>query len=317
VGVAGVVFGVAVGLVLGRETAGSGSTNVEPLKAQPSKERKVREEPAAPAVPPHEYRLHLGRHLPKGDAADGFAPLALPGRRAAQLSEEEGLLRFGVEPKPGDYALTAIVHVEGSKQVTLLPRLDGQALSSSKLEPGWGMYSSPVPPALLGKPRHELALKLDGAGDGSVVAVDSVAVVPVTSEALLVPNAAGEGNWIEGFSKPSGNTRWSDGPRSVVGVVLAPRAGDYQLVVRGSALWRIAPLTVSAKVNGTDVGTAVFAKKETESAWNVPAKAMRAGLNRIEMTFPSTHRPSDLDSKSKDKRALALRFSGVSLRPAQ
>ncbi len=317
VGVAGVVFGVAIGMVLGRETAGSGSTSVEPLQGRPAKARKVREEPPEPAVPSHEFRRHLGRHLPKGDAVEGFTPLGLPGRRAAQLTGNEGVLRFGVDPKPGDYALTAIVHLEGSKAGTLQPALDGQMLASSKLEQGWGMYSSPVPPALLSKPQHELALKVDGAGEGAIVAVDSVAIVPVTSEVNLVPNSAGEGNWIEGFSKPSGNTRWSDGPRSVVGVVLAPRAGEYQLVVQGSALWRIAPLTVSAKVNDTDVGTAVFAKKVTESTWKVPAKALRTGLNRIELVFSSTVRPSEVDPASKDKRALALLFSSVSLRPAQ
>jgi hypothetical protein len=317
VGMAGLVVGLVIGVALGRGLVSSeGKTAVEPLQVRPPPQAVV-QKPEVPAAPPYEYRRHLGRQRLKGKEAEGFAPLDVAGRQAVQITGKEATLRFGIDPKPGDYALTTIVHLEGAKGGTLRTHLDGQPLGTATLEDGWDIYYGAIPAALLGKRNHELSLSVEGIAKNGMVAVDSVAVVPLASEATVIPGRPGEGSWVDGFSKPQGGSIWSDGAQSVMGMVLAPASVDYRLTVKGKAMPNIAPLTVSAKINGTDVGSAVVVRKLAEATWSVPAKALRAGLNRIEFSYASTGRPSDFNPESKDNRALAVRFSTVSLRPSR
>jgi hypothetical protein len=122
---------------------------------------------------------------------------------------------------------------------------------------------------------------------------------------------------LEGFSKPGGESAWSDGARSVLAIPLSPEPTDYRLTVRAGALSRLAPLTVTAKVNGTELGKAVFAKKVTENSWVVPVKSMKPGPNRVEFSYPETARPTEYNPNSQDKRLLALRFYSVALQPGR
>ena len=307
--------GLCVGVVLGRETAPSAALAVGEVR--PSKDESAAPPPreAVPEAPREDYRRHLGRRLPKGDGAKGFAPLALPSRKAAQLTNKEATLRFQIGAAQKDYALTTIVFLEGSKVGTLQAHLDGTALTTVALKEGWGIYSSPVPRPLLDGEKHDLTLRVDGISDTAVVGVDSVAIAPVGPSASFNFGDQGVGTLVDGFSKPSGDSAWSDGDSSTVGFVLAPEPKEYRLAIRGSALSRLAPLTVTAKVNGKDLGTAQFEKRTEERTWSVPANTLVPGLNRIEFSYPATARPSEYNPKSNDKRALALRFYDLSLQP--
>jgi hypothetical protein len=188
-GVLCAVAGLGLGIVVGRATVPVEAASIQKegkvvqakdaLAAKPENDEK----PALAEVPAQEYRRHLGRRLPKGNGAKGFAPLALPSRKAAQIVDKEASLRFEVDAVPGEYALSTIVYLEGSKSGTLQAHLDGQALTTVALVEGWGIYSSPVPRPLLDKQEHELTLRVDGVGEKAVVGVDSIAVVPVTAEA--------------------------------------------------------------------------------------------------------------------------------------
>ena len=79
----------------------------------------------------------------------------------------------------------------------------------------------------------------------------------------------------------------------------------------------LAPLQVTVKVNGTDVGSKEFEPKAREARWSIPAGVLRAGLNQIELSYAKTARPVDYNPKSKDKRELALRYGKVALLPQQ
>jgi hypothetical protein len=324
IAVLGVLAGLGVGVVLGRETAPNESAVSQSAKPARGKSRgapedgdsKGRESPDED-IPTQEYRRHLGRHLPRDDRAQGFAPIGVNSRRVAQIKNKDASLRFAIDPAPGDYVLSTIVYLGESKAGTLRLQLDGQALNALALSEGWNMYASPLPRALLDKPNHELTFTVDGVSETAVVGVDSVAVIPSSDEANFSLGAQGVGNLIDGFSKPSGESAWSDGPTSTLGVVLAPAEVDYRLTVRAGALSRLAPMTVSARVNGKDVGTAAFSKKTAASTWSIPAKTLVQGVNRIEFLYPATAKPVDYNPKSRDKRALALRVYGVSLQPAK
>jgi hypothetical protein len=149
------------------------------------------------------------------------------------------------------------------------------------------------------------------------VNVDSVALLPVADriEVPIGPKAAG--HLIDGFSKLEGRTVWSLGPRSKVGAVLAPKAVGYQLRVRGHALPAIAPLGVTAKVNGTALGAAAYTPKVGETTWDVPAQVLRAGVNEVEFSYPKTEQPAAYNPKSTDTRELAIRFYEIALTPVR
>jgi hypothetical protein len=338
---ASALVGLGIGVVVGRESIqgdvaasqrdkitadGSQGDRITTAEGRLAAARGEDAERETVDVPVQEYRRQLGRRLPK--ASQGFDQLSLPGRRVAQIVGKEATLPFEFEPVPGSpYALTAVFYVESGKKVELMPELDGRPLSRATLGEGWTAYHSPVPKELLAERKHALTLKVDpsaasakaekGAAQSVVVGVDSVAVAPVGKDISFDLGPRAIGSLIEGFSKPSKDSAWSEGGRSVIGVVLAPDPADYTLTVRAGALPRLAPLTVTAKINDSELGTAVFAKKATESSWSVPAKAMKPGLNRIEFSYPQTASPSEYNPTSKDKRRLALRFYRVALEPVR
>jgi hypothetical protein len=150
----------------------------------------------------------------------------------------------------------------------------------------------------------------------AIVSLDSMAVVPIDKQVSFSMGSEAVGRLINGFSNSEGQSVWSHGLRSSVGVVMAPSPVSYRLTVRGRALAALAPLSVQGKVAGVDVGIAVFSAKMGESAWTIPANVVRAGLNELEFSYPNTARPAELDPKSRDRRPLALKFSRISLAPA-
>jgi hypothetical protein len=316
---AGALLGLGLGIVLGRATVSVPNESAARLADRPAEAAPLTLAPKAREPEPepektNEYRVQLGRDTPRGKSGRGFERERWGTRQVARLAEKEAVLEFDIEKTSSNYMLTAIIGLEGGKRATLDAKWDGQALGSWGLEPGWGMYGSPVPSALLEKEHHELALS-HALPDGVKVSADSVAVYPVSDVAQFGMGPEAVGHLIDGFANIAGRRVWSYGPRSTIGVALDPAQKPYRLIVRGSALAALAPLTVSSKVNGTDVGAATFTAKVTEATWAVPAKALRSGINRIELTYSKTARPTDLDPTSKDNRPLAVRFANVELIP--
>jgi hypothetical protein len=328
----GVIVGLGLGIIVGRATVSPGSEHESALELRSAakgdhskghatkdddesqddegKPQKPQREPET--LPEDEFRLQVGRRLPEGKRGSGFEHHRIAGRATASLTPAN-VLQFDVEPSEAKYVVLAVLGLEGEKGA-VDPKLDGRSLGAWTLTQGWSVYSAPVPKDLLGKNGHELKLAPDAVG-GAVVSVDAVAVVPVRSEVDFAMGEESVGHLVEGFANRSGRSVWSLGPRSVVGVALAPAAGSYRLTVRGTALPTLSPLSVACKVNGKDVGSAEFERKGSSSSWAVPANALRAGANRIEFTYAKTAVPSELDPKSADQRELALRFSELSLVP--
>jgi hypothetical protein len=316
VGPVGALLGFCIGVVIGRESI---PTEPASRKAKAVESKRAAATPASEAAeateeeaPGQEYRRQLGARLPKD--ARGFEPTSAPGRRVAKVADKEAKLPFELEPLDEEYALTAIVYADPDNRAELQVQLDGQPLAPAKLTDGWNVYYSALPRGPLAQPRHELSFRVDR-GEPARIGFESLAIAPIESEMRFSFGPKAIGMLLEGFSKPGGESSWSDGPRSVLAIPLAPEPVDYRLTVRAGALSRLAPLTVTAKVNGTDLGTAVFAKKVTENSWAVPAKTIKAGPNRVEFSYPETARPTEYNPNSQDTRLLALRFYNVALQP--
>lgn len=321
VGLGAAIGGLILGVIIGRTSVGGQPSDPPPSAAADERLTANRPEQVAEDVVPEGplpwYRIYFGRPLPK--SARGFERIRGGARPASRLLGKEANVELELEPKPGAYVVTIVASLESAKKGTLNLLLDGQPLGLMELSSAWQIHAVTLPAGLLTSGRkHTLALRVEGAGQAPIVNVDSLAVAPVGSEASLemgAPSAVGA--LVDGFGRPSATHVWNQGERSILGVVLEPVAGDYRLSVRGSTLPQLDPLTVTAKVNGTSVGAAVFGRHSTEASWSVPVSALRSGLNRIELNYPKTIKPSDLKPGSKDDRPLAVRFKYVGLKPAR
>jgi hypothetical protein len=315
----GAAVGLLAGVLIGRATVhrpdAAEVASLSPQKAARTSGTTTPEpstDDDAPLEPTLAYRVHLGRRLPK--SAKGFESIKVGERPVAALAGKESSLRFDLDPSNDEYMLSLITFVDGAKSVTVHPHLDDRALTDITFEPGWGIYASAVPKDGLTGSSHELTLGLDTVPEKAVIAIDSVTVAPLEAEVSFGLGAEAVGTLVDGFSKPSEASVWSEGPRSVLGIVLAPTAAkQYRLDIRANALSRIAPLEVTARVNGTSVGTASFQKRGTDATWLVPAKALHPGVNRVELNYPKTAIPAEYNPDSKDKRSLAVKFYRIAL----
>jgi hypothetical protein len=316
---AAAAIGLIAGIFIGRASVDRGAAEGEvPKVAQVQEELSIRAPKVAerviPPEPPSSYRLSFGRSLPK--ALDGFERNR-DGRPSARLTGKVATIPVEFDVKPGAYAITSVLSLEGSKKGALQLQLDGHTLGAFALAEGWQIYTIPVPTELLTKGPHELTLHPGGASERAVVDIDGIAVVPVGGEVSLDMGTDSAGSLIDGFGRPAPTHVWNDGELSTLGVMLTPVSGrDYQLTVRASTLPQLDPLDVTSKVNGTSVGTAIVGKHANDVTWSVPASALRAGLNRVEFSYPATLKPSELKPTSKDDRPLAVRFNKLTLRPA-
>jgi hypothetical protein len=328
----GAVVGLGLGIIVGRASVAPTSEKNESALAlrtaakgedskgeaagsdegqeDDGKPQKPKREPET--LPDDQFRLQVGRRIPEGKRGSGFEHHRMAGRATASLTADN-VLQFELDPSNDEYVVLAVLGLEGSKG-EVDPKLDGRSLGAWTLAPGWGVYSASVPKDLLGKNGHELKLTPAVAGE-AVVSLDAVALVPLGDEVDFAMGEESVGHLVEGFANRSGRSVWSVGPRSVVGVALAPAAGPYRLTVRGTALPTLSPLSVSCKVNGKNIGSGEFERRSTSSSWTVPPDVLHPGANRIEFTYAKTAVPSKLDPKSEDNRELALRFSELSLVP--
>jgi hypothetical protein len=317
----GALFGLGLGIVLGRATVEGRSESALASAEAPlavssravSSRAEVPEQDEAEVSPADEYHVQLGRQLPEGKRGHGFERYRIEDRPVARLAGDESVVRFAVDANPGAYVLLAVVGLEGEKGA-LEAKLDGKPLAQWSLDSAWGAYSAQVPRDALSAREHVLSFQPKAAG-GTVIGIDSIAVVPIGKHAAFGMGVEAIGRLVDGFSNREGKTVWSNGSQSSLGMALEPATGPYQLSVRAAALPAIAPLSVRCKVNGTDVGTADFTAKQAESHWSLPAGLLRAGVNRIDFLYPKTAKPADFDPKSGDKRQLALRFTRVELSP--
>jgi hypothetical protein len=326
--VVGAAVGLSIGIFVGRATVTPPSKDEArasgPAVASPDKDLKEakaektggRVPPEPPAMPPETYVANLGRYLPSIQGSEGFKAELSENRPAARLRGTDARLRFSfeaVENKP--YALAAIVQLEGANEARLEPSMDGHALGTWTLAKGWALYSSPASKELLAKTEHDLALEASGITDEEAVRVDSMSLVPVGADMIFNIGSESQGHLVDGFSNPGDRSVWSEGPRSVIGGVLAPKPKAYRLDVRSSAYHPLAPLSVVLRVNGKEVGTASVSKKVQDASWRIPPKVLREGVNELVFDYSQTGQPSQFDPGSKDERALAMRYYAVRLVP--
>lgn len=298
------------------------TSKLQPLPGAEAKAKKAKNKskkppaPKWPAAVPGTLIVDPQRPL-EGATVAGWQPATENGRTLARLTEPKATVQFDLAPVPGDYVLTGVARVTGAKNAKLTPTLNGKALPAWTVTDQWAMYTSKVPKDLLAASKDELALAAGTTKEPVTIELDSVALLPVSDRATIEMGAPLGGHLIDGFYRvESGKVRWSRGKKSVLGVVLAPGKGPYNLEIQGSGFPPISPVSAAVTINGKDVGSATFAKKFGSASWSVPPGVLTSGLNRIELTYDKSGQPKDF-GKSKDDRDIAVRIQRVIISPKE
>lgn len=290
------------------------ATVTEPAGKAPAK--NVSKAAAGAPQLPATYRLDLGSAPPAGTVAVGWTPARDDGgRRVLNLADSEASLRFGLTRAAGDYMLTGVARVDDTDKTALRPSLGGKPLAVWTLSSDWQMFASPVPPDALKDSSSEIGFASDA--DDEAIAIGALALVPLADRVSVQIGAETMGLLIDGFHDiEKGGLRWSKGKTSTWGAVMKPGPGPHRLLIRGSAFRPIAPVIVEASVNGQKVGAGSFEAEFGDVTWDIPAGTLSSGLNRVELSYGKTGKPSD-QGKSKDTREIAVRFERLEIVPAR
>jgi FkbM family methyltransferase len=127
---------------------------------------------------------------------------------------------------------------------------------------------------------------------------------------------------LSGFSWDESDSKttfvWSEAATSTMAISLpAPSAAPYVLGLRVRAFHAIAPATAEVKLNEVNLGTINVGPEWSGLELNVPAKAVKAGVNELQFLFKKTGQPSALLSGNTDQRNLALSFDLIWLAPKE
>jgi hypothetical protein len=283
----------------------------------PAKPRAPRpaEPPKAIVLPAGVFRAELGRRLPEDVTVRGWESYKEEGREVARLSLPEGAVQFALEPAQGNnYVLTGVARVDGADAAALKVSINGTPLPAWALNGEWRMFSTPVASKLLGAGKDALTFTSNGLPASADVRVDGLTLAPIRDRVAADVGTEAAGLLIDGFYKLEKRTRWSRGKVSTWGAVLQPGSGQYLLKVSAASFKALAPLEVNAYVNGKDLGAATFDEGEHDVSWKIPAGTLTNGLNRVELRYSRTGKPSDF-GQSKDKREIALRIARLEVAP--
>lgn len=253
--------------------------------------------------------------LTKGWGSDEI----IGGRSAARLRQPNAELSVRLRPLPTDYVLGVIAMSETDDKSARI------GVEVNAVKPGLLAPSDHYGPSFVRISRSavqsgENLIKLAVAPNAHF-ALDMLTLRPIEAGVFVdLGTAEGRQSLAAGFSGDEafehGTGVWSDAPASRVVVWLAPLPGPYRLSMRASAFGALAPLAVSAQLNGKSLGSfSVGAPFDTYDL-PIPAGQLRDGQNVLEFAYGATRQPRQNDPASRDARDLALRYDWLEVVPA-
>jgi len=276
--------------------------------------------PSVPAAPPGliEVAVDLGRADSRITLLGRWTTVQRGPRRAGGIVGTSSL-SLALNPLEQAYGL-AIVAAADDGQREVHVRLNAEDVGHWVVTTAWQMHALVLPPRTLKAGVNTIEFVVPPApGDNLALAIDSLHVVPLEASAhadAALPRPTGA--LIDGYYAPEGGgeraTSWSAGTRTVVGLLLKPSNAPYQVELTGAAFGPLQPLSVHAEVNGQSAGSAKVAAS-AKHTFDVPAGALAEGSNLIELVYEKTIKPSEVDSKSRDTRDIAIRIERVAVRP--
>jgi hypothetical protein len=268
-------------------------------------------------IDPHSARgeLDIGTATARAALTKGWSgDDVIGGRSAARLRPPAGELAVRLRPVGTDYVLGVVAMSESNMKSS------GISVEINGARPGSLVPAQHYSPSFVRIPRDALqaganAIRLGV--DGGHFAIDYLSLRPLDSNVFLdIGSHEARQNLVAGFSGDEDTTTWSDAPSSRIAAWLAPLPTAYRLVVRAAALGAIAPLTVTAQVNGKPLGSFTAAVNFGTHALPIAQNLLRNGENFVDFTYAETRQPSKVNPSSLDVRHLALRYDWLEIAPA-
>jgi hypothetical protein len=330
--VVGVVCGL-VGAVIGYAAGTAGTTaradapvpaalTVErsaPTASAAAKSAKEPRRPAAATSGVAEIGVDMGSPDRRLELTGPWSDVQLGARSAARLGFTASLTTH-LAPTGDPYGLAVVARVdEGVLDIGV--RVNQRDVGRWRVSKDWDMHAVVLDSNALRSGANTVEFVLpSGPGEKAVaMVIDTLHLGPLQMRAHAdLSGAHPNGSLIDGYYGREGQGEealtWSAGKQTRVGLLLKPLNAEYEVELRGAAFGPLQPLGVEAKVNGTSIGK-VKVDKDAAYDFRVPAGTLSAGFNEVTFVYEKTLKPSEMDSKSKDQRELALRISRVTLKP--
>jgi hypothetical protein len=235
-------------------------------------------------------------------------------------------IQFPLEPLEGPYSLSFSAQpYHRALPQTVDIRVNGHGLGKLRMGSGWVGYQALVPPKVLRTGVNTISFGFSNArhAEGAdqrelAVLFDRIRLTPVDSSISVdVGTSEGRTFLTSGFS---GDERigdrtaaWSVGLKSRVTFSTDDRAQQQMLRFVAVAFRDLAPLPVSVVVNGAPAGVISVPARWSLISLPLPASALKDGINTIDLEYPRTVRPRDVDPSSQDDRELALMIDRIAI----
>jgi hypothetical protein len=241
----------------------------------------------------------------------------VPGRPAVRLGETSHA-RFRLRPAPADYALGLVGQADpgsGSMQVQIFVNGVGVGFARLPIAGGSGTVSISRERVLPGDNQIEL-IRPKGRG----ATLERLLLEPLSEATLIdVGGPRGRAYLAGGFSvdETLGSTTctWSDGPLSQFSLFVRPTGASYRLTLRAHAFQEVAPVVVTARINGRPVGSLEVAADFGVHQLVLPPEALRSGANELELSYSRTGRATSTMVGSNDARQPSVRYDWLELAP--
>jgi hypothetical protein len=228
---------------------------------------------------------------------------------------------MALTPVEQTYALAMVACAEADERDVIV-RVNAEDVGHWLVTTAWKMHTLVVRPRTLkpGVNSVEFVLAPTRGDNPVAIAISSLHVGPLETSAHADAAAPSpSGSLVDGYYAREGEgeqgTSWSAGTKTEVSLLLTPLNAPYQVELTGAAFGPLQPLSVQTRVNGQSAGSANLDKMR-KYTFDVPAGALVEGSNLVELIYPRTLKPSEVDSKSSDSRDIAVRIARVSVKPA-
>jgi hypothetical protein len=249
---------------------------------------------------------------------DGFTfQKAASGPPTVRLGETSRV-RLRLRPAPADYVLGLVGRADpGSGPLPIQIFVNGVGVGFARLPTagGSGTVSISRERVLSGDNQLEATRPI-----GRGATLERLLIEPISEAKLLdVGSPRGRAYLTGGFGVDQmveGTTStWSDGPSSQIALFVRPTGASYRLTARAQAFSPIAPVVVTARINGRPVGSIEVTADFGIHQLTLPPEALQSGANELELSYSRTGRPVSNLAEPNERREPSVRYDWLELAP--
>jgi hypothetical protein len=231
---------------------------------------------------------------------------------------ENSRARFRLRPAPADYVLGLVGRADpGSGPLPIQIFVNGVGVGVARLPMAGGSGTVSISRERVVSGENQLEAtrpKERGA------TLERLLLEPISEATFLdVGSPRGRAYLAGGFAEDetveSTTCTWSDGRASQISLFVQPTGASYRLTLRAHAFSPVAPVVVTARMNGRPVGSVEVAADFGVHQLVLPAETLRSGANELELSYSRRGQPISTLVGSNDSREPSVRYDWLELSP--